>query len=75
MEQSRFNLLVELKNIYVNIPLLQDLHDVRIHAKSDRDLVVNKRGRNPKDPPTVHVARKLFELMMGRDPLAKYDDP
>ena len=61
--------------MYVKIPLLQDLHDVPIYAKTIRDLVVKKLGRKPKDPPIVHVVGKLFEIMMGRDPLAKYDDP
>ena len=75
MEQPRFNLLGELKNIYVNIPLSQALHDVPIYTKTVRDLVVKKPGRKPKDPPTVHVPGKLFELMMTRTPLAKYGDP
>ena len=75
MEQPRFNLLGESNNIYVNIPLLKALHDVPIYAKTIRDLVVKKPGRKPKDHPTVHVVGTLSELMMGRDPLAKYDDP
>ena len=75
VEQSSFNILGELKNLYVKIPLLQALHDVPIYAKTVRDLVVIKPGRNPKDPPTMHVVGKLFELMMGRTPLAKYDVP
>ena len=74
MEQPSFNLLGELKNIYVKVPLLQSLHDVPIYAKTVRDLIVKKTGRKPKDPPTVHVVGKLSELMMGRAPLAKYDD-
>ena len=75
MEQPSFNLLGELKNIYVIIPLLQALHCVPIYAKTIRDLVINKPRRKPKDPPTVHVVGKLSELMMGKAPLAKYDDP
>ena len=71
MEQPSFNLLGELKNIYVIIPLLQDLHDVHIYSKTIRDMVVKKLGRKPKDPPTMHVVGKLFELMMGKVPLAK----
>ena len=55
VEQPQFNLLGELKNIYVKIPLLQALHDVPIYAKKIRDLCVRKPGRNPRDPPTVHV--------------------
>ena len=75
VEQSSFNILGELKNFYVNIPLLQALHDVPIYTKTIRDLVVKKPGRKPEDPTTVHVVGKLFELMMGRAPVAKYDEP
>ena len=75
MEQPQFNLLGELKNIYVKIPLLQALHDVPIYTKTVQDLCVRKPGRKPRDPPTVHVLGKLSELIMGKIPLAKYDDP
>ena len=75
MEQPSLNLLGDLKNIYVRIPLLQALHDVPIYAKTVRDVVLKKLGRKPKDPPTVHVVGNLSELIMGKIPLAKYVDP
>ena len=75
MEQPQFNLLRELKKLYVKIPLLQALHDMPIYAKTDRDLCVRKPGRKPRDPPTVHVIGNLYELIMGKTLLAKYDDP
>ena len=75
MEQPRFNLLGELKKIYVKITLLQSLHYVPIYVETVRDLIIKKLGRKPKDPPTVHVVGNLSELMMGRAPLDKYDDP
>ena len=75
VEQPQFNLLGELKNLHVKIPLLQALHDVPIYAKTIRDLCVRKPGRKPRDPPNVHVIGKLFELIMGKNLLAKYDDP
>ena len=65
-EQKCFNLLGELKNIYVKIPLLQAMHDVPIYGKFVRDLCVKKSGRKPKDPLIVHVVGKLTELMMGK---------
>ena len=37
-------------------------------------MVVKITGWNRKDPPTVHVVGKLYELMMGRALLTKYDD-
>ena len=75
MEQPSFNLLVELKNIYVRTPLLQALHNVPIYAKTIRDLIVKNPRRKPKDTHTVDVVGKLSELMMGKVPLAKYVDP
>ena len=75
MEQPSFNLLGELKNIYVRIPLLQALQDIPIYAKTIRDLVVKKPGMKSRDPTTLHVVRKLYELMMRKAPLAKYVDP
>ena len=71
MEHPQFNLLGELKILYVKMPLLQALHDVPIYA----NLCVRKPGRKPRDPPTVHVLGKISELIMGNIPLAKYDDP
>ena len=46
VEQPQFNLLGELKNLYVKIPLLQALHDVPIYAKTVRDLCVRKQVEN-----------------------------
>ena len=71
----QFNILGELKNIYVKIPLLQALHDVPIYARTIRDLCTRKPGRKPRDPPTVHVIGKLSELIMGKTLVEKYDDP
>ena len=53
VEQPQFNLLRELKNLYVKIPLLQALHDVPIYARTVWDLCTRKPGRKPRDPPTV----------------------
>ena len=75
MERPSFNLLGELKNIYVRIPLLQALHDVPIYAKTIRDLAVKKPGRKPRVLPIVHVVGQLSKLIMGKVPLDKYSDP
>ena len=73
--QRQFNLLGELKNLYVKIPLLQALQDVPIYARTVWDLCTRKPGRKPRDHPTVHVIGKLSELITGKTLLAKYDDP
>ena len=75
VEKPQFNLLGELKNLYVEIPLLQALHDVPVYARTVRDMCTRKLGRKPRDPPTIHVIGKLSELIMGKTLLAKYDDP
>ena len=74
MEQPRFNLVGEFKKFYVKIPLLQALHEVPIYTNTVRYLIVKKPGRKHKNPHKVHIVGNLSELMMGRDPLAKYDD-
>ena len=73
--QPQFNLLGELKNIYVKIPLLQVLQDVPIYARTVRDPCTRKPGRKPRDPPTLHVIGKLSALIMGKTIFSKYDDP
>jgi hypothetical protein len=70
-----FNLLGELQNLYVKIPLLQALCDVPIYARTMRDICVKKTGRKTKDPLTVHVMGDLFALMLGKTPPVKYGDP
>jgi hypothetical protein len=75
VELPSFNLLGELKNMHVNIPLLQAIRDVPIYAKTVRDLCIKRPGRKPRDPLTVHVVGDLFELMLGKSPPPKYGDP
>jgi hypothetical protein len=74
-EPPAFNLLGELQNLYVKIPLLQALRDVPIYARTMRDICVKKPGRKTKDPLTVHVMGDLSTLMTGKTPPVKYGDP
>jgi hypothetical protein len=74
-EPPAFNLLGELQNLYVKIPLLQALRDVPIYARTMRDICVKKPGRKTKDPLTVHVMGDLSALMSGKVPPVKYGDP
>ena len=46
-----------------------------IYAKTVRDLCVKIPGRKPKDPATIHVMGKLFDLMIDQRLLTKYNDP
>ena len=70
-----FNLLGELQNLYVKIPLLQALRDVPIYARTMQDICVKKPGRKTKDPLTVHVMGDLSALMSGKYLPVKYGDP
>ena len=70
-----FNILGELQNLDVKIPLLQSLRDVPIYARTMRDICVKKPGRKTKDPLTVHVMGDLSALMPGKTPPVKYGDP
>ena len=58
-QQLEFDLIRELKNLYVKIPLLQAIQDIPIYIKAIRDVCVKKLGRKPKDPPTVYVMGRL----------------
>ena len=75
MPQSEFDLLRELRNVYVKIPLFQAIKDIPIYSKVVRELSLKKPGRKRKDPPTVHVIGDLAELMMGNTIAAKYSNP
>jgi hypothetical protein len=75
LEPPAFNILGELQNLYVKIPLLQALRDVPIYARTMRDICIKKPGRKTKDPLTVHVMGDLSALMSGKTPPVKYGDP
>eukprot|EP00253_Pinus_taeda_P035700 PITA_35700 len=70
-EPPTFNLLGELQNLYVKIPLLQALRDVPIYARTVRDICVRKPGRKAKEPLTFHVMGELTALMIEKDPPVK----
>jgi hypothetical protein len=48
--QPEFDLLGELRNVCVKIPLFQDIKDVPIYAKAVRELCLKKPRRKKKDP-------------------------
>eukprot|EP00253_Pinus_taeda_P036568 PITA_36568 len=75
LEPPAFNLLGELQNLYVKIPLLQALRDVPIYVRTIRDICIKNPGRKAKEPLTVHVMGELTALMTEKDPPVKYGDP
>ena len=48
--QSEFDIMTELRNVCVKIPLLQAIKDVPIYAKTIKELCIKKLGRKQKDP-------------------------
>ena len=73
--QTKFDLLRELHNLFVKIPLLQAMKDVPIYAKTLREYCAKKPKKKSRDPLTIHVMRKLSNFMMGRSIPVKYGDP
>jgi hypothetical protein len=74
VELPSFNLLGELQNLHVKIPLLQAIRDVPIYANIVRDLCIKNPRRKPRDPLTIQVVGELSELMLGKTPPIKYGD-
>lgn len=56
-------------------PSLIGIREILIYAKTIKYMHVKKSGRKPKDSPTVHVLRKLFDLILGKQIPIKYDNP
>ena len=50
-----YNILNELKNICIKIPLLQDIKDIPIYSKVINELCIKRPGKKQKDPLTIHV--------------------
>jgi hypothetical protein len=67
-----FDIVGELRNLYIKIPLLQD---IPIYAKTIKELCGRKPVRKIKNSSsTVHVVGDLFDLILGRETPVKYAD-
>ena len=71
---SEFDVLDELKNVCVKIPLLQSIKDIPIYTKSIKELCSKKTNKRKKDPPTIHVIGNLASLMLNTITVEKYVD-
>ena len=67
-------LLGELKQLCVKIPLLQAMKDVPIYNKMIKEKCFKHPGRRRRDAPTINVIGQLSDLMLGLICL-KYLDP
>jgi hypothetical protein len=70
-----FDVLDELRNVCVKIPLLQAIKDIPIYTKEIKELCSNKINKIRKDPPTIHVIGNLAGLMSNTISIEKYVDP
>jgi hypothetical protein len=70
-----FDVLDELRNVCVKIPLLQAIKDIPIYTKAIKELCSKKTNKIRKDPPTIHVIGNLAGLMSNTISIEKYVDP
>jgi hypothetical protein len=70
-----FDVLDELRNVCVKIPLLQAIKDIPIYTKEIKELCSKKTNKIRKDPPTIHVIGNLAGLMSNTISIEKYVDP
>jgi hypothetical protein len=71
-----FDIVGELKNLYIKIPLLQSLQDIPIYVKMIKELCGRKPIRKIRDPSSiVCVVGALSDLILGRQEPVKYADP
>ena len=61
--RPKFDILNELKNICVKIPLLPAINDIPVYSKVVKELCIKNPGRKQKDPPTVHLIGELSEYI------------
>ncbi|XP_059078054.1 uncharacterized protein LOC131876629 [Cryptomeria japonica] len=74
-EEPIFDIVDQLKNVCIKIPLFQAIKDVPIYGKAIKESFLKKPGRKKKDPPIVHVVGQLADLMLGKVSIPKYLDP
>ena len=70
-----YNILNELKNICIKIPLLQSIKYIPIYSKVIKDLCIKFPRKKQKDPLTIHVIGEMHECMTGQSRIAKYTNP
>ena len=68
----KYDILNELKNIRVKIPLLQAIKDIPIYSEVIKELCIKLPGKKQKDPLTIHVIREMFESMTDQSRIEKY---
>jgi hypothetical protein len=70
-----YDMLDELKNVCIKIPLLQAIKEIPIFAKTIRELSIKKPGRKRKEIKRIQLVGKIADIMMGKTTIQKYLDP
>eukprot|EP00253_Pinus_taeda_P032295 PITA_32295 len=75
IQQTNFDILGELQNLYIKIPFLQAIQDIPIYAKTIKKLYIKRPRRNIIDNPRVQAVSTLSVLLSGKETPIKYEDP
>ena len=67
-------MLEQLKNLCINILVLQSIKEVPTCHKFIKDMCIKNIGRNKRDPSTINVIGQLANLMLGKFINPKYLD-
>ena len=68
----KYNILNELKNICIKIPLLQAIKDIPIYSKVIKELCIKHPRKKQKDPLTIYVIGEMSECMTDQSRITKY---
>jgi tRNA A-37 threonylcarbamoyl transferase component Bud32 len=68
------DILEELRNINIKIPLLQSIKEIPIYVKTIRDICNKNTARKKKDPQTIQVIGHLASLITTTPITQKYVD-
>lgn len=71
----QFDVLDELRNVYVKIPLLQAIKDIPIYTKAIKEHCLKNPTKKRFNPQTIHVIGNLAGLMSNVISMEKYVDP
>ena len=70
-----YDFLDELKNVCINIPLLQAIREIPILAKTIKELHLKRPGRKPSDTRRIQLVGKVADIIMRKITMQKYVDP
>jgi len=70
-----YNMMDELRNVCIKIPLLQAIKEIPIFAKTIKELSTQISGRKRKDIKIIQLVGKIVDIVMAKTTIQKYLDP